>query len=79
MDQIRKNHKPEFVEGGFVEIEETGEFGSDVIELPDELRKEIHNSLKPQLENMEQHRADTNFCLWNKGLQRRVGFNFSQR
>ncbi len=46
----QKNHKPEFVEGGFVEIEKTGEFGSDVIELPDELRKEIHSSLKPQLE-----------------------------
>jgi prolyl 4-hydroxylase len=46
----QENNKPEFVEGGFVEIEETGEYGSDVIELPDELRKEIHNSLKPQLE-----------------------------
>ena len=46
---LEKN-KPEFVEGGYVEIQETGEFGSDVIELPDELRKEIHDSLKPQLE-----------------------------
>lgn len=45
-----KNNKPEFVEGGYVEIKETGEFGSDVIELSDELRNEIHNSLKPQLE-----------------------------
>ena len=42
--------KPEFVEGGYVEIQETGEFGSDVIELPHKLRKEIHDSLKPQLE-----------------------------
>ena len=31
---LEKN-KPEFVEGGYVEIQETGEFGSDVIELPD--------------------------------------------
>ena len=46
---LEKN-KPEFVEGGYVEIQETGEFGSDVIELPDKLRKEIHDSLKPQLE-----------------------------
>ena len=46
---LEKN-KPEFVEGGYVEIEETGEFGSDVIELSDELRQEIHDSLKPQLE-----------------------------
>ncbi len=45
-----EKNKPEFVEGGYVEIQETGEFGSDVIELPDELRKEIHDSLKPQLE-----------------------------
>ena len=42
--------KPEFVEGGYVEIQETGEYGSDVIELPDELREGIHNSLKHQLE-----------------------------
>jgi len=46
----RKKNKPEFVEGGFVEIKETGEYGSDVIELPDELRRKIHSSLKPQLE-----------------------------
>ncbi|SVD82600.1 uncharacterized protein METZ01_LOCUS435454, partial [marine metagenome] len=46
---LEKN-KPELVEGGFVEIEETGEYGSDLIELPDELRKEIFDSLKPQLE-----------------------------
>ena len=46
---LEKN-KPEFVEGGYVEIQETGESGSDVIELSDKLRKEIHNSLKPQLE-----------------------------
>ena len=46
---LEKN-KPEFVEGGYVEIQETGEYGSDVIELPDELRQEIHSSLKPQLE-----------------------------
>jgi len=45
-----KKNKPEFVEGGYVEIQETGEYGSDVIELPDELRQEIHSSLKPQLE-----------------------------
>ena len=46
---LEKN-KPEFVEGGYVEIQETGEYGSDVIELPDELREGIHNSLKHQLE-----------------------------
>ena len=46
---LEKN-KPEFVEGGYVEIQETGESGSDVIELSDKLRKEIHSSLKPQLE-----------------------------
>jgi len=45
-----KNNKPEFVQGGYVEIQETGESGSEVIELSDELREEIHNSLKPQLE-----------------------------
>jgi prolyl 4-hydroxylase len=46
----QEKNKPEFVEGGYVEIQETGESGSEVIELSDELRKEIHNSLKPQLE-----------------------------
>ena len=44
------NNKPEFVQGGYVEIQESGEAGSEVVELSDELRKEVHNSLKPQLE-----------------------------
>ena len=46
----QEKNKPEFVEGGYVEIQETGESGSEVIELSGKLRKEIHNSLKPQLE-----------------------------
>ena len=44
------NNQPEFVQGRYIEIQETGEAGSEVVELSDELRKEIHNSLKPQLE-----------------------------
>lgn len=42
--------EPEFVEGGFVTIPETGAAGSDILELPEALRLEIHISLKPILE-----------------------------
>ena len=45
-----ERNQPEFVKGGYVEIQKTGESGSDIVELPDELREEIHDSLKPRLE-----------------------------
>ena len=51
---LEKN-KPEFVEGGYVEIQETGESGSEVIELSDKLRKEIHKLLKTSIGSLEQN------------------------
>jgi len=45
-----KNKKSERVEGGYIETLDSKESGSDLIDLPDKLKKEIHKSLRTPLQ-----------------------------
>ena len=51
----------------------------DVIELPDELRKEIHDSLKPQLETWSKTELIPTVVYGIRVYKKRVCFDFSQR